>query len=156
MNREIFESLERSPLDTEEISKIHEKVVACIDLGGSIINEVSEMCEDQQCHTAFYVIFKYQGESTSMVLEISKLGPFAKIYWFKKRFRSKEYFDAAPSQFWDEQARKIGVCLAKKGIRVLKKSELIEDVSDIISYQTPVGPAETVDDVLFFFDGRHV
>ena len=63
MNREIFESLERSPLDTEEISKIHEKVVACIDLGGSIINEVSEMCEDQQCHTAFYVIFKYQGES---------------------------------------------------------------------------------------------
>ena len=98
-----------------------------------------------------------------MVLEVSKLGPFARLYWYGWRkgmiVRTTKYFDEPPSAFWDEYAQDVSQALEAEGFAVLGEEELSEDVSNgegTAHKNTPVGSVNSLVLILFCYEHYHV
>jgi len=159
MDEAIVKAIKGSPLPFEELSYMYGKArgaLDCLDLRDHLTIEVSPLFDDHDdIRTAFYIKFEKYGRRPFMALEVSKMGPFAKIYWMlvekKFIFTKRTSVKIPPDDFWGNVASKLKDKLNEASIRVLTPGELYEDTG--MTLDSPIGPLASVDGFLFYFDG---
>jgi hypothetical protein len=120
----------------------------------AIKSQVFEYLDEKENNTGIAIRFQFFSERWKLVIEVSKMGPFAKRYWLKKTLFHTKYMDEIPGREWKQYWTKVVHLIDRMGVRLLDGNELSESLPEELQYPTPVGPAETVDDLLFFYDGR--
>jgi hypothetical protein len=115
--------------------------------------EVFEYLDEPRCNTAFAIRMRIPSESWALVVEVSKIGPFAKEYWVRKG-RS---LDQVPNDLWEKRVGHVRQLLDRLGVRLLGRDELVEMLPQGVGYWDPIsttGSAQVVNSLLFYFDGK--
>lgn len=118
--------------------------------------DLREFFDDETCRTAFALTFSSHSSKWMLVVEISKLGPYAKRYWVKRSWARLSYSDFVPEEAWQDIWRQVESLTMSIGLRLLTDEELETPLPEKMLFETPVGLAETVNDLLFYYDGRVV
>lgn len=112
------------------------------------------LCEDEECATAFHIDIKLPNDKYTFVIEVSKLGKWAKVYWKKTGFVGTTYQDDVPNDAHQRLLSDVSDVLPSYGIKLLSHEELTQEapgVPDIFNLDDNA----RVGDLLFYFDGRH-
>lgn len=152
MHDRIRRALHEKMLDWNRTATLYSRLKNVFELHGFTI-EFSGLCEQKDCNTAFHAVMKLPHEKTTMIFEISKLGPFARFYWKKKKCLSMQHCTDPPTASSRELHEKVRRLIEHEGVCVLPESDLCEPIGDGIEVDTPIGFAETVEHALFYFDG---
>jgi hypothetical protein len=99
------------------------------------------------------LIYQSQDKYT-FVIEVSKLGKWAKVYWKKTGFVGTTYQDNVPNDAHQRLLSDVSDLLQSYGIKLLSHEELTQEVPDVPDIFNLDDNAR-VGDLLFYFDGRH-
>lgn len=111
-------------------------------------------CEHEECATAFHIDIGLSKERYRLVIEVSKLGKWAKAYWKKDLFFGTSYRDDFPNNAHRRLLVDVTKILQSHGIQLLSNEELAQEVDGIPDPFNPDDNAQ-LGDLLFYFDGRH-
>ncbi|MFH1869001.1 MAG: hypothetical protein ABH843_08545 [Candidatus Omnitrophota bacterium] len=90
----------------------------------------------------------------TMVIQISKLGKYAKIYWKKRAIFGGVAFRYDIPKEWNREFMQVKEVFRNSNARFLTEEELHEEIKEIKHIFNPKQNAR-VDDLLFCFDGPH-
>ena len=111
-------------------------------------------CEHEECATAFHIDIRLPNDKYTFVVEVSKLGKWAKVYWKKTGLIGTTYKDGFPNEAHQSLLSDISDVLQSHDIELLSHEELDQEVPGMPDIFNPDDNAQ-VGDLLFYFDGRH-
>jgi hypothetical protein len=150
-------SVQRLKADFEELLKIIEDI--SFEVRFSHDTEYGRIEYGSSCAVALDIIINVRSSKYSMVVQISKLGSFAWLYWRRKwwfGFGGMSYKYRIPKGWSEEMITCISDAIQSYGMRILGDEQLSEEFEGIRHvFATHEEEYATVRDLLFCFDGAH-
>ncbi|MDD2689075.1 MAG: hypothetical protein PHT41_02865 [Candidatus Omnitrophica bacterium] len=111
----------------------------------------------KDCAVAFDIIISKKSVKHELVIEMSKLGKYIRIYWRKLSpfLFQKKFIDETPKDWDRDTVTLLNNTIQEYGIRILNNNELSEEFEGIRSWTGNPTINATVDELLFCFDGYH-
>ena len=127
-----------------------------IDIQISKDEEYRKIKYGKTCAVSLDVIVSIAGSKHNLIIQISKLGNFAKFYWRKELpvLRGAQFFYELPKDWPIDLFNEIKNIVENYGIRFLTEKELAEKCEAIPNYFDEREKA-TVDELIFCYDGIH-
>ncbi|MEK6410397.1 MAG: hypothetical protein AABN34_26035 [Acidobacteriota bacterium] len=156
MRDEIFGILkgDRSRLlNDSSNSLLSRSAVDCIERGVHAISPkkvTRHTCPDEGCRTAFWLEIEV-GLSYLLIIEVSKLGEYARVYWKRKTMLSSKYSSVIPPtdhSTYSIHLKAIEGILSQCGVILLGSDELNEEVPFEVDEYNPDDNA-TVGSLMF-------